>query len=237
MTYITQRTKLFDCARHDRESELMIVEGDSASKTVARIRDPSFQAVLPMQGKPMNAVKSSRRAIIKNLWFAALVDAMRMGWDDGYLERLRYGRVLLLFDPDADGIHCGALTLLFFETFFPGLIDAKRLSLIKPPLFEITAPGYQDSLQAYSEEHLQRIHAALSSRGIPHSHRRYRGLASINDAVLRETCIDPNSRTAYLMSRQDAASARDLFGGGRRHLPANSANSTPFNPNQQDTAG
>ena len=141
-----------------------------------------------------------------------MIDALGVGWSGEKLDEVRYDRVLFLFDPDADGIHCGALMLIFFDTYLQPLLDQNRVSLIKPPLFQITAQGYHDSLELHSEEQLKQTREALATKGIRHSHRRYRGLASISDSVLMETCIDPNSRTAYLLRRDDAESARMIFG-------------------------
>lgn len=217
MMYKTQNRKLIDCEPTNpdpssRYRELIVVEGDSASAAVARVRDRQFQAVLPMQGKPMNATKASLSSIQKNQWFRSLVDALGVGWSATTLDQMRYDRVLLLFDPDADGIHCGALMLLFFDTYLRPLLDANKVSLIKSPLFEIRATGYSDALHAYSEDHLTRLCDFLDRKGIRHSHQRYRGLASISSDVLAEACIDPSSRTAYLLQHDDAESARAIFG-------------------------
>ena len=108
--------KLDDAAVHGGGSgaELFVVEGDSAAASVSRVRDPRFQAVLPMQGKPLNAVKASRQKVVSHAFFGPLIAALGTGIDaDFRLGGLRYDRVLLLMDPDADGIHCGVLMLLF----------------------------------------------------------------------------------------------------------------------------
>ena len=231
MTFITQRTKLVDCdhtANTDGQlRELILVEGDSASKSVVRVRDARLQAVLPMQGKPMNATKASVAAVRKNPWFAALVDAMGIGWNGESIAKLRYGRILFLFDPDADGIHCGALMLMFFETYFGELLDGNRLAQIKPPQFEIRAAGYHDTVQAYSETHRKQIQQALAQRGICSSYHRYRGLGSLNDTVLRETCVAPESRTVYLLRRADAEAARRIFCRPRERDPTRRSNGRP----------
>lgn len=213
MNYISQKTKLIDCERHGAGSELFIVEGDSASRAVARVRDPSFQAVLPMQGKPMNAVKGRESAVRKNVWYSALVDALGVNWDHIDLEDVRYGRILFLFDPDADGIHCGALMLMFFDRYLRPLLDANRVSVINPPLFQIIPVGHPDRLNAFGEDHLARLRKLLDAKGIKYSHQRYRGLASMNEDVLIETCLSPESRTAYLVGHEDAVAAKAVFGG------------------------
>lgn len=216
MTAFKPCKKLFDCDRSSTGPtvvrELLLVEGDSASKAVARARDRRFQAVLPMQGKPMNAIKASEAAARRNQWYQSLINTLGVGWSMQHPDRLRYDRVLFLFDPDADGIHCGALMLMFFDRYLRPLLDANRVSLIKAPLFEITATGYGDSLHAFSEEHLRTIQEVLEQQQIDHRHHRYRGLASLDETTLREVCLDPNSRTAHLLQHSDAEAAKKIFG-------------------------
>ncbi|MEM6365302.1 MAG: toprim domain-containing protein [Planctomycetota bacterium] len=231
MTYNRQQTKLVDCTPPKRSGdhayrELLIVEGDSASRSVVRVRDASFQAVLPMQGKPMNAYKATSSAIRRNPWFTALMDALDVGWQCERISDLRYQRILFLFDPDADGIHCGALMLIFFDRYLRPILDANQVSLIKPPLYEITARGYDEKVQAFSDEHLRRIESSLDKKGIGHTHHRYRGLASINPNVLREYCVDPESRTALLMGHDDAVAAVNAFGGSNRRVSCGGSDSS-----------
>jgi DNA gyrase subunit B/topoisomerase-4 subunit B len=209
--------KLIDCSPgapppDGERRELLVVEGDSASRAVARLRDARHQAVLPMQGKPLNAAKASAAAVQRNVWFTALMDALGMDWAAPEPSQMRYDRLLLLFDPDADGIHCGALTLIFIDRYLRPLLEAHRVTLIKPPMFEIRAEGYRDRLHAYSEDQWRRLRLHLDERGIRYTRTRFRGLASMDDEVLKESCLDPRSRTAYLVQTGDAAAARRLFG-------------------------
>ncbi|MCC9601089.1 toprim domain-containing protein [Stieleria sp. JC731] len=221
MNWINQATKLVDCGPGIAMGtdklpyrELFIVEGDSASKSVARSRDPRYQAVLPMQGKPMNAVKASRASIRRNQWYDAFVASIGLGWDDPDLQKLRYRRILLLFDPDADGIHCGALMLMFIERFFPVLLEQNFVSLIKAPMFQVTGKRKDEHLQLASEEQLRKVQTTLDEQGIAYTYQRYRGLASLCEQVLMETCLDPNSRTAFLLGMEDAKMARKVFMSG-----------------------
>lgn len=212
MQFISQKTNLIDCAEHGTGTELFVVEGLSASNSVARVRDTRYQAVLPMQGKPMNATKASRRSVQRNDWFCALVEVLGCGWEPATDTSTRFDRVLLLFDPDADGIHCGLLVLLFFERYLRPILDNNRLSVVKAPMFEVRATGYHDRLHAYSEDHLRRLREALDEKKIEHQSQRFRGLASLSEEALRETCIDPESRTAHLLEAADAAQARRVLG-------------------------
>ncbi len=216
MSFYIQPAKLVDCRQHgaDSPAELFIVEGDSASKAVARARDPSRQAVLPMQGKPINAWKASRRTIDANDLLTVLIDALGGGWDQQFdVTRIRYGRVVLLFDPDADGIHCGALMMMFFYRWMPALIESQKLSVIRAPLFEITSAQHSDTVHALNEEHLHRLRHALNDKGIDHQIRRFRGLANLDGSTLAKTCLQPDSRYETVIGIEDAEAAIKVFGG------------------------
>ncbi len=208
--------KLHDCRRHGVGSgaELFVVEGDAASKTVCRARNAETQAVLPMQGKPLNAIKASRANVERNQLFRALIDSMGAGWDDQLnLCQLRYDRVILLFDPDADGIHCGALMLMFFHRWMRPLIESDRLHVVRPPLYEISSAESHDRIHAYSDGHYQRIRAELEKKKVDFQEQRYRGLASMNDATLVTTCLDPETRNTSPLTCEDAETAIRIFIG------------------------
>ena len=210
----THSNKLHDCRLHGVESgaELFVVEGDSASKSVCRVRDKQYQAVIPMQGKPMNAMKSSKQAVQRYTLFASLVDAIGAGWDDDLdLSRMRFSRIILLFDPDADGIHCGALVSLFFYRWMRPVIESGRLFTIRPPLFEILSPKTGETIYAYGESQYKQICEELQRLQITFESRRYRGLASMNEKALISTCIDPATRNLQTLSTLDAETAIRVF--------------------------
>lgn len=126
--------KLDDCTYHGLGSgvELYVVEGDSAAGAVSRMRNAQFQAVLPMQGKPLNTVRATAQKVVANPWFAALTQALGTGLGDAFaLQALRYDRVILLMDPDADGIHCGALVTMFFYRWMRPLLDDGRVGIAR----------------------------------------------------------------------------------------------------------
>jgi DNA gyrase subunit B len=183
--------KLEDCAVHDLRSELFLVEGDSAAASVAAIRNPQTQAVLPMQGKPLNALKASPKKVQENALYkklsevlgVSMVDEMKQpSLDfDQRLNTLRYAKVILLFDPDADGIHCGALMQLFFYRWMRPLIEAGRVDIVRFSL---------DDIKAY----------------------RPRGLGSLNPSSLREGCLAPETRYTRTISQADVLAAISIFG-------------------------
>ncbi|WP_144057410.1 toprim domain-containing protein [Novipirellula maiorica] len=210
-----QPIKLHDSQKHGVGSgaELILVEGDSASLSVARARDKTFQAVLPMQGKPMNALRSTRRTIEGNELFAAVIDALGSGVEDYFhLDTIRFERVVLLFDPDADGIHCGALMMMFFYRWMRPLLESGRVSVVRAPMFEISARRYKDTLLAYGEEHYRVIREQLDAKGIEGIKiNRFRGLASLNEDTLRKTCLHPDTRAVSEMTIHDAEEAIRVF--------------------------
>ena len=211
-----QPVKLHDSQLHGLGSgaELFVVEGDSASRSVCRARNAQVQAVLPMQGKPINAIKASKDAVEQFELFRALVTAIGAGWDEQLdLAKLRYDRVILLFDPDADGIHCGALMSMFFHRWMRPLLESGRLSVVRPPLYEIRRPIRQTKSTPTVTRITSGIRAELEKQQINYQGQRYRGLASMSEAVLFATCIDPETRNISQLTCEDAEAAIRIFGG------------------------
>jgi len=208
-----QPVKLRDCQRHGAgsDAELFIVEGDSASKNVVRVRDETFQAVLPMQGKPLNAKKASKQLVARHAFYQHLISALGAGWDDRFdLASLRYRRVVLLLDPDADGIHCGVLMLMFFHRWMPALLNEGHLCWVRPPLYQLVSPA-GDRVFAYSDEHFVRLRRQLTDKQILFTSQRYRGLASIDADVLAEQCVCPRTRHLEILGQDDAVQAIHVF--------------------------
>jgi DNA gyrase subunit B len=221
MHYSGKPMKFEDCALHGVgcSTELFIVEGDSASGSVLNVRNPQTQAVLPMQGKPLNAMKASGDKVVTFALYQQLVAALGVPLIDpetgevGDIRAARFDRVLLLFDPDADGIHCGALMLMFFYRWMRPLLDAGRVSMIRPPLFVISTAGSEQTFHAYSPDHAGRIMGELKRRGATEikSHH-HRGLASIDPMLLASACVHPETRKADVMTVKDAEDAMHVFG-------------------------
>ncbi|MFM9026190.1 MAG: toprim domain-containing protein [Planctomycetaceae bacterium] len=175
-------------------AELFVVEGESASAAVARLRDLEHQAVLPMRGKPLNAVRASEKRVAAHAHYRALADAI--GTDLGGrfdAAGLRFDRILLLMDPDADGIHCGVLVLMFLHRWMRPLVDAGRVEIVRPPWGEVTLAGDAGLHLAFSPEELVTQADRLRDLGAVTS-RRYRGLAAIDGRVLHATCVAPATR-------------------------------------------
>ncbi len=207
--------KFVDSRRHGADTELFIVEGDSAASTVTSLRDGQFQAVLPMQGKPLNAIKAAEDKVLAYPLFKALLDSLGVqakGQGDWFsIENLRFERIVLLFDPDADGIHSGALMLMFFHRYLPELLRAGKIERVHAPWVQILLTG-ETPLYTYSEAQTIALVAQLREQGKNPQVVRYRGLSGIDREVLMRTCIDPTTRKTRVMSEQDAQMAIEVFG-------------------------
>lgn len=220
MTHYRGPIKLADCKQHGPEAknELFIVEGDSAAKAVCAVRNVQFQAVLPMQGKPINAMKSKLPAIQRYELFRAVFDAL--GYPDGNVEatdRCRFERVILLFDPDADGIHCGALMLMFFYRVMRPLLEDGRICIVRAPLYELRLEnnGVEDPQPkyAYTQDEALKLIEELQFIGINVKRTRYRGLANMREHTLLATCLNPETRKINRLQVADAEAAIAVFGG------------------------
>ena len=205
--------KLVDCDDHAPNSELYIVEGDSAASSINRVRDPAFQAILPMQGKPMNAIKASLKDIQKNIQFAALIEALGVDLEQTEtIEQVRYRKIILLFDPDPDGIHARTLMLLFFYRYFPQLLDESRVFDVHAPQWAVLGDGMTVPQFAGTPEHLAIVRQELRDSGVTGlKTRRFRGLGSIDVSLLGPICVSPATRTLVPLSREYAQHAMDFF--------------------------
>ena len=207
--------KLVDSRRHGEGTELFIVEGDSAASTVAALRDGQFQAVLPMQGKPLNALKATPQKVASYPLFKAVNESLGVQTthtaDLFAWESLRFERIVLLFDPDADGIHSGALMLMFVYQYLRPLLDQGRVLMIHAPWVQISLKD-EPAIYAYSEAQALALTEQLRAQGKIPQVVRYRGLSGIDRAILMQTCIDPATRNARVMTEQDALAAIEIFG-------------------------
>ena len=203
--------KLDDCSRYGADSELFVVEGDSAALAVSRVRDPLTQAVLPMQGKPLNALKATEKRLAAQPLFTALTESLGAGCGTAFdLAKLRYARVLLLMDPDADGIHCGVLILMFFKRLMRPLLDGGHVEIVRPPWGEVVAADGSPPRHAISEAELLAVSDAVRAVG-PATARRYRGLAAIDSQVLLTTCVARATRRTQRISTAQAAAMIAVF--------------------------
>ncbi len=204
--------KLADCQERDASvTELFLVEGDSAGGSAKQGRDPMFQAILPLRGKVLNVEKSRLDKVYSNQSLIPIIQALGCGIGEEFdINKLRYGKIVIMSDADVDGAHIQILLLTFFFRHMRQLIDDGHVYLAQPPLYKVYKRGRGGSEKyAYSDEERDRYIAELGTVGVEAD--RYKGLGEMDYDQLRDTTMDPKTRTLLKVTVEDAVMCDELF--------------------------
>lgn len=211
--------KLADCRSTDIENtELFIVEGDSALGTAKLARSSDFQALLPIRGKILNVQKASVGEMLNNAEASALIQVVGGGSGRSFdLESTRYGKIILMTDADVDGAHIRTLLLTLFFRYMRPMVEAGRVYAAVPPLHrvEVINPGSKanEVIYTYSEQELHTVLGRIESEGrkIKEPIQRYKGLGEMDAEQLAETTMDPRYRTLRRVNIEEIEKAEEIF--------------------------
>ncbi len=201
--------KLADCNERNKElTEVYLVEGDSAGGSAKDGRDSRFQAILPLRGKVLNVEKSRLDKVYGNLSLIPIIQALGCGIGDDFdIEKLRYGKIIIMADADVDGSHIRILLLTFFFRHMRPLIEEGHIYLAQPPLYKVHR-GKQIRY-AFSDDERDKYIEELGTKGV--EAERYKGLGEMDAEQLWETTMDPEKRTLLKVTIEDAVACDETF--------------------------